>query len=159
MVLILPQGNEEEPFQQMCIRVPNDVHSSHYAKVVFCHFPLSTFNILIYPCLHPAAEEASDLVVAMVTVLLVFKRSSEDGRTRTRSVGCICRRVSLSCHCPLKSPFASLCVPSALQRAEECGLLAPASSLSSSDPGRVGRVRGGVEESRNPLCGPSEKCP
>ena len=47
----------------------------------------------------------------------------------------------------LSSPplLPSLCVPSLRQRAEECGLLAPASSLSSSDPGRVGRVRGGVE--------------
>ena len=84
-----------------------------------------------------------------------------DGRGRGRSVVFVV--ASLFHVIVLSSPplLPSLCVPSLRQRAEECGLLAPASSLSSSDPGRVGRVRGGVEtrESRNPLCGPSEKCP
>ena len=128
------------------MRVPNNVHvrQSYYAEVVFCHLPVSTFNSV---CLHPAAEEASDLVVAMATVLLGFKRSSEDGR-RTRSVGRLYLSsrlsfMSLSSQVPLCFSLRPL-----RQRAEECGLLAPASSLSSSDPGRVGRVRGGVETKR-----------
>ena len=135
---------------------------SYYAEVVFCHLPVSTFNSV---CLHPAAEEASDLVVAMATVLLVFKRrSSEDGRTRSRvAVGrsvVFVVAVSLFHVIVLSSPplllFAS--------PPPTCGIVRTARScifsfIFGSRQSRQSEGRSGDEESRNPLCGPSEKCP
>ena len=102
VVLILPQGNVELRTHVAPAKVHACAQLCACALVVLCRSGVLSFTRVhhqqfkIYLCLHPAAEEASDLVVAMATVLLVFKRrSSEDGRTRSRSVG----RLYLSSPC------------------------------------------------------------
>ena len=141
-MLILPKGDDSMGARRMWNR----------RSVAVVADPLPSTSIQFHAF---TPKRAGDLVVASAgcpsTAAAApprqterrFKRSSEFGR----SVGCICRRVSLSCHCPLKSPFVCpLC-----QRAE-CGLLLLHLLFHLRIPAEQAEERRGEKGSRNPLC-------